>query len=99
VGGPYHGDVYLGSNHGVTVLRGDHWADHRHTIFLDENGSMMIGYVYTVNYDSQANFLFGGYWKIGATPPAPLDDLESWVSYVEVPWLIDTWPEHLGHPH
>ena len=98
-GTPYHGDVYLGSNHGATVLRGDAWADHRHPIFLDENGSMVIGYVHAVNYDPEANFLIGAYWMLAAVPPAPLDDLERWVSVVELPWLAYTWPEHLGPLH
>lgn len=96
VGGPYHGDVYLGSNHGATVLRGDEWADHRHPVFTDGDDSLFIGYVNAVDYDPQANFLIGAYWMLAAVPPAPLDDLERWVSIVELPWLAYTWPEHLG---
>lgn len=96
VGGDYHGDVYLGSNHGATVLRGDEWADHRHPIFLDENESMVIGYVHGVDYDPQGNFFIGAHWMLAVVPPAPLDDLERWVSIVDLPWLAYTWPEHLG---
>jgi hypothetical protein len=96
VGGPYHGDVYLGSNHGATVLRGDAWADHRHPVFVDENDSLYIGYVHAVDVDSESNFIFGAYWMLAAVAPAPLDDLERWVSIVEMPWLAYSWPEHLG---
>ena len=99
VGGPHHGDLYLGSNHGATVLRGDAWADHRHPVFTLDNDSLFIGYVHAVDYDPQANFLIGAYWMIAAVPPAPLDDLERWVSIVELPWLVYTWPEHLGPIH
>lgn len=96
VGGPYHGDVYLGSNHGATVLRGDHWADHRHPVFVDEDDSLHIGYVHAVDADSESNVLIGAYWMLAAVPPAPLDDLERWVSIVDLPWLAYSWPEHLG---
>jgi len=96
VGGPYHGDVYLGSNHGATVLRGDAWADHRHPVFTLGDASLFIGYVHAVDYDPQGNFLIGAHWMVAAVPPAPLDDLERWVSIVELPWLVYTWPEHLG---
>lgn len=95
-GGDHHGDLYLGSNHGATVVRGDEWADHRHPIFLDENDSMVIGYVHAVDFDPQGNFFIGAHWMLAVVPPAPLDDLEQWVSIVELPWLAYTWPEHIG---
>lgn len=96
VGGPNHGDVYVGSNHGVTLIRGDEYADHRHAIFLDENGSEAIGYVWDVNTDTAGNLLFAGHWKVAALPAAPLDDVLSFVDYGRVTWLVDTHPEHLG---
>lgn len=96
VGGPFHGDVYLGSNHGATVLRQDEWADHRHPVFHDESGSLAIGYVHAVNVDKDSNFIFGAYWMLAAVGPAPLDDLERWTSIPSHPWLVYTWPEHLG---
>jgi hypothetical protein len=95
VGGPGHGDVYVGSNHGVTVIRGDDYADHRHALFLDAAGSQAIQYVWATNLDPAGNLLFGGTWKVAALGPAP-EALADWLDYERSPWLVDTWPEHLG---
>lgn len=95
VGPPGHGDVYVGSNHGVTVIRGDDYADHRHALFLDAAGSQAIQYVWATNLDPTGNLLFGGAWKVAALGPAP-DPLAAWLDYEQSPWLVDTWPEHLG---
>jgi len=31
--GPFKGEVYFGSNHGLTRVRGDLYGDHRHPTF------------------------------------------------------------------
>ncbi|AKU92209.1 hypothetical protein [Vulgatibacter incomptus] len=95
-GGPNHGDVYVGSNHGVTLLRGDDYADHRHAIFLDRNGSEAIGYVWAVNTDPSGNLLYASHWKVAALPPTPMDDVLGFLDSSRVPWKEDTWPQHLG---
>jgi hypothetical protein len=95
VGGPRHGDVYLGSNHAVDVIRGDDYADHRHAIFLDANGTERVGYVWATNIDPNGNLLFGGHWKVAAVGPAP-DVLLDWLDHAKTPWLVDTWAENLG---
>ncbi len=96
IGGPNHGDVYVGSNHAVTLIRGDDYADHRHAIFLDDTGSEAIGYVWSVNTDVSGNLLYAGHWKVAALPPSPMDTVMSFVDYNRVKWLVDTWPQHLG---
>ena len=95
VGGPRHGDVYVGSNHGVTLIRGDDYADHRHALFLDDRGSQAIGYVWATNLDPTGNLLFGGHWKVAALGPAP-EYLADWLDPQKSPWLLDTWAENLG---
>lgn len=99
VGGPNHGDLYIGSNHGVTVIRGDDYADHRHAVWSDANGSLAIGYVWGVNTDPAGNLLFAGHWKLAAVPPAPAapnGDLMKWLDYGTTPWIADTYPELWG---
>lgn len=95
VGGPHHGLLYLGSNHGYTAIRGDEAADHRHAVFTDASGSLAIGYVWGVNVDVHGNALFASEWKVAALPP-PGDDLRSWLDPVQTPWLVDTWVEVWG---
>lgn len=95
VGGPRHGDVYVGSNHGVDVIRGDDYADHRHAIFVDGAGSQAVQYVWTTNLDPAGNLLFGGHWKVAAMGPAP-EVLLDWLDHEKSPWLVDTWAENLG---
>ncbi len=96
VGGPNHGDLYLGSNHGVTLIRGDEYADHRHAVFDTSTGSLGIGYVWGVNLDRDGNLLLASHWKLAALPPTPADDLEAFLDHHEVPWLFDTWAEVWG---
>ena len=96
VGGPNHGDVYVGSNHGATLIRGDEYADHRHALFVDSTGSQAIGYVWAVNTDVHGNFLYAGHWKVAALPPSPMDTVMSFIDYDRVKWKVDTYPEHLG---
>jgi len=96
VGGPNHGDVYVGSNHGATLIRGDEYADHRHALFIDSTGSQAIGYVWAVNTDVHGNFLYAGHWKVAALPPSPMDTVLSFIDYDRVKWRVDTWPQHLG---
>lgn len=96
IGGPNHGDLYVASNHGVTLVRGDEYADHRHAIW-NNNGSQAIGYNWGINVDIHGNALWAGHWKLAAVGPAPLDgDLIDWIDHHKQPWLVDTWPEHWG---
>lgn len=97
VGGPNHGDLFVGSNHGLTVIRGDDYADHRHAVWSDANGSLAIGYIWGVNTDTSGNVLFAGHWKLAAVaPPAPGGDLMDWLDHEKTPWIADTYPQHWG---
>lgn len=96
VGGPNHGDLYVGSNHGVTIIRGDDYADHRHSLFIDSTGSQAIGYVWAANTDTAGHMLFAGHWKLAAVELAPLDDVMGWIDYTRTPWFIDTHAEVWG---
>ncbi len=96
IGGPNHGDLYIGSNHGMTIIRGDDYADHRHAVWRNEAGSQAIGYVWGVNVDVHGNALYAGHWKLAAVPPAPPPggDIMLWINHHETPWLMDTHPQH-----
>lgn len=96
IGGPNHGDLYIGSNHGISIIRGDDYADHRHGLWVDESGSQAIGYVWATNTDTGGNMLWAGHWKLGAVPKAPLDDVLGWVDYTITPWIADTHAEVWG---
>ncbi|WP_373046533.1 hypothetical protein [Vulgatibacter sp.] len=97
VGGPNHGDLFVGSNHGLTVIRGDDYADHRHSVWRDENGSQAIGYIWGVNVDTAGNALFAGHWKLAAVPPPPVgEDILVWLDHHRTKWIADTHPEVWG---
>lgn len=96
VGGPNHGDLYLGSDHGITIVRGDDYADHRHGLFIDASGSQAIGYVWATNTDTAGNMLWAGHWKLGGVNLAPLDDLMGWLDNDRTPWIANTHAEVWG---
>lgn len=93
VGGPNHGDLWVASNHGVTIIRGDDYADHRHNVWRTETGSQAIQYVWGINTDQHGNVLWAGHWKVAAVGPAPADIMK-WIDHHETPWLADTHPQH-----
>ena len=93
--GPRKGDLYVGSNHGVTLIRGDAYADHRHVVWYTPTGSQAIGYVWGTNVDPSGNLLYSGHWKLAVVPPAP-DMLMFWLDNKAHPNLMNAWAENLG---
>lgn len=92
--GPFRGELYLGTNHGVTRVRGLDYNAHRHPVFKSASGSLRIGYMHAVGIAQDGDVLVGNEWKVGiVTPPAALAD---WDDLTKVPWKLDTYVEALG---
>jgi hypothetical protein len=92
--GPFRGELYLGTNHGVTRVRGLDYNAHRHPVFKGADGSLRIGYLWALGIAQDGDVLVGNEWKVGiVTPPSSLAD---WDNLTKVPWKLDTYVEALG---
>ncbi|QDE93440.1 hypothetical protein BHS06_33090 [Myxococcus xanthus] len=65
------GDVYVGSNHGVTRIRGLEYSSHRHPVWLNEKGSQMAGYTYGLGIAQDGDVLIANEWMFGIVTPTP----------------------------
>lgn len=94
--GPLRGDLYLGTNHGVTRVRGLEFSDHRHALFADPPGSThyVIGYNYAVSLTYSGDVFLANEWKLGLLTPTA--KLEEWTDFAATPWKVDTYAEALG---
>lgn len=92
--GPRAGDVFIGTNHGVTMIRGTTYNSHRHPVW-DVNGSLRIGYSWALgsSFDG-SEILIGNEWKLGVLSVP--EDLKSWDRSAENPWLVDTYNDALN---
>lgn len=63
------GDVYIGTNHGVTRIQGLRYNSHRHPVWWNEKGSQMAGYTYTVGIAQDGDVLIGNDWTFGIVTP------------------------------
>jgi hypothetical protein len=92
--GDQRGDVYTGSNHAITRFRGLDYSDHRHPVWENEKGSLMIGYHHAVGIAQNGDVLIGNDWKVAIlTPPS---DLQGWIDYTRNPWKLDTYVPQIG---
>ncbi|MDY7230017.1 hypothetical protein [Hyalangium rubrum] len=91
--GEFRGEVYIGTNHGVSRIRGLEYNSHRHPVW-DVDGSLRIGYNYAVGIAQNGDLLIGNEWKIGLmTPPAALVDYDD---HDKVPYKLNTYVEALN---
>lgn len=91
--GKFKGEVYLGSNHGVTRVRGLDYNAHRHPVW-DVDGSLRIGYNYGLGIARNGDLLIANEWKIGAlTPPDSLDDFDD---TEKVPFILNTYVDAMN---
>lgn len=91
--GPYKGELYIGTNHGVTRIRGLEYNAHRHPVW-DVNGSLRIGYSHGLGIAQNGDVLIANEWKVGiATPPPALGD---WEFFGPTPWKLDTYNDKLN---
>jgi hypothetical protein len=91
--GPMRGDIYLGTNHAVTRVRGLDYSDHRHSVW-DVDGSLRIGYNYAVGITFDGDVLLGNEWKVAMLTPQP--ELQSWTDFSATPWKLDTYVSEAG---
>lgn len=88
------GDVFIGTNHGVTMIRGTTYNSHRHPVW-DVNGSLRIGFNFALgaSFDGK-EVLMGNEWKLGILA-APAE-LKEWDRSVENPWILDTYADSVN---
>ena len=86
--GPVKGDIFFGTNHGVTRVRGTQYNDHRHSVWADSSNTMKIGYNYAVSITQDGDVFLGNEWKIAILGAPPL--LEDWTNYYTNTWKLDT---------
>lgn len=85
--GPFKGELYIGTNHGVTRIRGLVYNSHRHPLWMDGN-SHMIGYSYGLGIGQNGDVLIGNDWNVGILSPP--EDLTTWDSEWLLPWGLHT---------
>ncbi|PTL75320.1 hypothetical protein DAT35_55630 [Vitiosangium sp. GDMCC 1.1324] len=73
------GEVYIGTNHGVTRIRGLDYNSHRHPVWWD-NGSQRAGYTYAVGIAQDGDVLIANDWTFGIVTPNA--DLGLWDAMV-----------------
>ncbi|MBF5043550.1 hypothetical protein FGE12_14225 [Aggregicoccus sp. 17bor-14] len=97
--GPLKGDLYIGSNHGVTRIQGLVYNSHRHPGWYywppgvphDQwSGSLITDGDYAVGIGQQGDVLIANPWMVGAIrPSAPLKDWDRETGYEGAsPWLF-----------
>ncbi|WP_395811373.1 hypothetical protein [Archangium minus] len=77
--GQHKGEVYIGTNHGVTRIQGLTYNSHRHPVWFetkpDGSKSQMAGYTYALGIGRNGDVLIGNDWNVGVvTPSANLAD-------------------------
>ena len=73
------GEVYIGTNHGVTRIRGLYYNSHRHPVWWDD-GSQRAGYTYAVGIAQDGDVLMGNDWTFGIVTPNENLGVWDWMS-------------------
>ncbi len=82
--GPRRGELYIGTNHGVTRIRGLVYNSHRHPVWfrydVDERGrerrTQMTGLSYGLGIGQTGDVLIANDWNVGVVVPSP--NLADW---------------------
>ncbi len=83
--GPFKGEVYIGTNHGVTRIRGLVYNSHRHPVWFkekyDDQGNVtgktqMTGLSQALGIGQNGEVLIGNDWNIGVVVPS--QNLADW---------------------
>ncbi|MFY0569151.1 hypothetical protein ACN28E_35740 [Archangium lansingense] len=69
------GEVYIGTNHGVTRIRGLDYNSHRHPVWF-EDGTQRAGFTYAVGIAQDGDVLMANDWTFGIVTPN--EDLGLW---------------------
>lgn len=89
-----YGTIYIGSNHAVTRIQGDKFADHRHVVWAQPSGTLVIGYNWATALNPNGNLFFANEYKLGELKPTPV--LKDWLSFSINPWVVDTYVPSVG---
>ncbi|HEX8824717.1 MAG TPA: hypothetical protein VF794_32655 [Archangium sp.] len=72
--GKHRGDLYIGTNHGVTRIRDLTYNSHRHPVWFktkpDGGKTQMAGYTYAVGIAPNGDVLIGNDWNVGVVTPS-----------------------------
>jgi hypothetical protein len=77
--GPNRGDIYIGTNHGVTRIKGLVYNSHRHPVWfknkVDESGNVtgrtqMTGLCHALGIGQNGEVLIGNDWNVGVVMPS-----------------------------
>ena len=74
--GEHRGQVYIGTNHGVTRLQGLVYNSHRHPVWFkpkpapDTGTTQMAGYTYGLGIAQNGDVLIGNDWQLGVVTPS-----------------------------
>lgn len=72
--GQHRGDLYIGTNHGVTRIRGLEYNSHRHPVWFkpkpDGGQTQMAGYTYGLGIAQNGDVLIGNDWNLGVVTPS-----------------------------
>lgn len=91
--GKFKGDLYVGTNHGVTRIRGLVYNAHRHPVWGDED-NLNIGYSYGLGIAQDGEVLIANDWKVAIlTPPETFSD---WDKNEKTPWQLDAYAEEVN---
>ncbi len=78
--GRHKGQLYIGTNHGVTRLDGLTYNSHRHPVWFKEGSGgdpkQMAGYTYALGLGLDGEVLIGNEWNLGIVMPS--EDLADW---------------------
>jgi hypothetical protein len=78
--GKHRGDVYIGTNHGVTRIQGLTYNSHRHPVWFktrpDGGKTQMAGYTYALGIAQNGDVLIGNDWSLGVVTPS--EQLADW---------------------
>jgi hypothetical protein len=78
--GRHKGDLYIGTNHGVTRIQGLVYNSHRHPVWFrirpDGGRTQMAGYTYALGIARDGDVLIGNDWMLGIVTPS--EQLADW---------------------
>ena len=69
------GEVYIGTNHGVSRIKGLYYNSHRHPVWM-AGSSQRAGYTYSLGIAQDGDVLIANDWTFGIVSPNP--DLGLW---------------------
>ncbi|HZA49391.1 MAG TPA: hypothetical protein VE549_01550, partial [Myxococcaceae bacterium] len=88
------GELYIGTNHGVTRIQGLFYNSHRHPDFYNPPGVLRMAYSHGLGFALNGDVLIANDWMIGMV--APPEALVDWENIAKVPWKLKTHNEKLN---